>query len=363
MSIQQFHESPNTADEAHVSLLRLADGVLSTRKQALLVLFYPGDLSISEEQIEQLHTVLTQRGLSKSQPLESLDVLIHTYGGEPTAAYRLAQVIRNFSKNVNFLVPEYAFSGGTIICLAGDKILMGDYAVLSPIDITLHRLHFNQSEEEPKFPDEQEPEEIELVAIDHFIKVAVQARIEIEREFRMKGFQEAKSQVESEMLRQMVEELGVIEIGKFYREKNLTQAYASELLTSYMFTDKLGDDPVIEKILRRLIVESPSHGFPMDFHICRDIGLNVEEMDEDLAKVTRDLTRHMQEMVNRGWICERNDGPRLPFLELFSYPMVNSEIAAEQPMTEDQKYEELRTGDEDKREESKSARGASAYRG
>ena len=303
------------------------------RQQPLLVLFYPGDISISEEQIEQLHTLLTQRGLKKSKPMESLDVLIHTYGGEPTAAYRLAQVIRNFSENVHFLVPEYAFSGGTIICLAGDDILMGDYAVLSPIDITLHRQSVDDGEEEAKFPDEQETEEIELVAIDHFIKVAVQARMEMEREFRLKGFQEARSQVESDMLCKMVEELGVIEIGKFYREKNLTQAYASELLTSYMFTDRSASQYTIERILRRLIVESPSHGFPMDYHICRDIGLKVEEMEESLAESARGLTRYMQEMVTQGWICERGLGPRLPFFEFFQYPIIKEEDTVAKPVT------------------------------
>lgn len=362
MTVQNLHDSPK-ADQVHSFLLELASKVCSDRRRPLLVLFYPGDLSISEEQIEQLHIVLTQRGLSRGHPLDALDVLIHTYGGEPTAAYRLAQVIRNFSKNVEFLVPEYAFSGGTIICLSGDKILLGDYAVLSPIDITLHRSTDDQCEEEPKFPTEQETEEIELVAIDHFIKVAVQARIEIEREFRLKGFQEAKSQVESEMLRQMVEELGVIEIGKFYREKNLTQAYASELLTSYMFTSKQGDDPTIEGILRRLIVESPSHGFPMDYHICRDIGLDVAEMEEELADDTRNLTRHLQAMVSKGLICDRNSRPRLPFFELFGYSANNSGNAVVQPITEAKPYGELRNDNEYEREESNQSDGNGAHGG
>src|SRR3712207_8898917 len=44
-----------------------------------------------------------------------------------TVAYRLAQVVRDFTKEATFLVPEYAYSGGTLMCLAGNKILLGDY--------------------------------------------------------------------------------------------------------------------------------------------------------------------------------------------------------------------------------------------
>ena len=320
-------EGMTNRERAHAELVDLARSVVNARQHPLLVLFYPGGLSIAEEQIEQLHTLLTRRGLKRSSLLDSLDVLIHTYGGEPTAAYRLAQVIRNFAKRVHFLVPEYAFSGGTLICLAGDDILLGDYAVLSPIDITLHGPPPNQGLEDPKFPEEETPE-IELVAIDHFIKAAVQARIEVEREFRLKGFSLARSQVESEMLRQMVEELGVIEIGRFYREKNLTLAYANELLTSYMFVDKPDTERSIQRILSRLIVESPSHEFPMDYHICVDVGLEVDEMDEDLGALTRQLTRRLQDMDNGGLLSDRAHGQVLPFFELFHYPVSEANDSA-----------------------------------
>ena len=125
--------------ESTNALRELVQQIESVRERPLLVMFYPDDLLIEEEQIEQLHALLKSRGLRKGAPLDSLDVLIHTCGGDPTAAYRLAQVIRNFANEVDFLVPEYAFSSGTIVCLGGERILMGDYAVLSPIDITVFR--------------------------------------------------------------------------------------------------------------------------------------------------------------------------------------------------------------------------------
>ena len=289
---------------------------MRVRERALLVMFYPDDLLIEEEQIEQLHALLKSRGLRKSAPLDALDVLIHTYGGDPTTAYRLAQVIRNFANEVDFLVPEHAYSGGTIVCLGGERILMGDYAVLSPIDMTIFRSSEDLDEEPSGEDGDQEDEGIELVAIDHFIKLAVRARIELEREFGRQGLQDADSNAEGEMLTAMVEELGVIEIGQLYRQKDLTQVYANELLTSYMFAGEPGSHATIERILSRLIFDAPSHDFAMDYHICLDVGIKVEEMDEELAECSTELTKLLQMMAERRLICKKSRGTRLPFFDL-----------------------------------------------
>ena len=80
---------------------------------------------------------LREAGVTKEDKLQSLDVLVHTFGGDPTGAYRLGQTLRLLSSKLEFLVPEYAFSAGSLLCLSGDMIWLGDNAGLSPFDITL----------------------------------------------------------------------------------------------------------------------------------------------------------------------------------------------------------------------------------
>ena len=202
------------------------------------------------------------------------------------------------------------------MCLAGDVIL-GDYAVLSPIDITVERHTPGNGDEEPKFPDEEDSNtEIELVAIDHFINAAVQARIAMEREFRRRNWTEARSDAESAMLREMVAELGVLQIAKIYREKNITREYARELLSSYMLS---GAQSRIESVLRRLVVENPSHEFDLDYHLCVDIGLRVSEMPSELSLATKGLVRHLDLMAREQWIGETSRRARLPFFQYFEY--------------------------------------------
>lgn len=139
MTLVASRQTAGKCESANV-LREIVQQILRVRERALLVMFYPDDLLIDEEQIKQLHGLLKSRGLRKEAPLDSLDVLIHTYGGDPTAAYRLAQVIRNFANEVDFLVPEYAFSGGTIVCLGRRTHFTG--RLCSPVTYRHHDISF-----------------------------------------------------------------------------------------------------------------------------------------------------------------------------------------------------------------------------
>ncbi len=50
------------------------------------------------------------------------------------AALQIAGAIRNHKAKVTAFVPHYAMSGGTLITLAADEVVMSQYAVLGPID-------------------------------------------------------------------------------------------------------------------------------------------------------------------------------------------------------------------------------------
>lgn len=65
---------------------------------------------------------------------EKLTVILTTGGGSATATERLVNIFRHFYRIVDFLVPDYAYSAGTILCLSGDNILMNYNSVLGPID-------------------------------------------------------------------------------------------------------------------------------------------------------------------------------------------------------------------------------------
>jgi ClpP class serine protease len=63
-----------------------------------------------------------------------IDLILHTPGGLVLAAEQIAHAVRDHPARVTVLVPHYAMSGGTLIALAADEIVMDPHAVLGPVD-------------------------------------------------------------------------------------------------------------------------------------------------------------------------------------------------------------------------------------
>ncbi len=76
--------------------------------------------------IEQLN-----KGKKKN---DSLYIILTTQGGSAIAVERYVNIVRNHYGEVNFIIPDYAYSAGTIFCLSGDNIHMDYFSVLGPID-------------------------------------------------------------------------------------------------------------------------------------------------------------------------------------------------------------------------------------
>ncbi len=65
---------------------------------------------------------------------EPIDLILHTPGGMELAAEQIARALAGRKSPVTVFVPHYAMSGGTLIALAADKIVMDSNAVLGPVD-------------------------------------------------------------------------------------------------------------------------------------------------------------------------------------------------------------------------------------
>ncbi len=63
-----------------------------------------------------------------------IDFVLHTPGGLVLAAMQIARAIEAHKAKVTVYVPVYAMSGGTLIALAADEIVLGEFSVLGPID-------------------------------------------------------------------------------------------------------------------------------------------------------------------------------------------------------------------------------------
>jgi ClpP class serine protease len=65
---------------------------------------------------------------------QPIDMILHTPGGLVLAAEQISKALADHKGKVTVFVPHYAMSGGTLIALAADEIVMDPNAVLGPVD-------------------------------------------------------------------------------------------------------------------------------------------------------------------------------------------------------------------------------------
>jgi len=82
--------------------------------------------------IEDSEQVL--RAIRMTPPDMPIDLVLHTPGGLVLAAEQIACALKRHPGKVTVFIPHYAMSGGTLIALAADEIVMDPNAVLGPVD-------------------------------------------------------------------------------------------------------------------------------------------------------------------------------------------------------------------------------------
>ena len=103
--------------------------VLIHRQESMNLLGFPImryiDVNDSEEVIRAIHL---------TAPDLPLDIILHTPGGLVLSSIQIARAVRRHQGKVTVHVPHYAMSGGTMIALAADEIVLDEHAVLGPLD-------------------------------------------------------------------------------------------------------------------------------------------------------------------------------------------------------------------------------------
>ncbi len=99
------------------------------RQETMSVLGFPIMRYIDVNDAEDV-----MRACAMTDPEVPLDIVLHTPGGLVLASLQIAQAVRQHKGKVTVFVPHYAMSGGTLIALAADEIVMSPHAVLGPVD-------------------------------------------------------------------------------------------------------------------------------------------------------------------------------------------------------------------------------------
>jgi len=103
--------------------------ILIHRQETMSLLGFPFfrfiDINDSEEVLRAIHM---------TDPKLPLDLVLHTPGGLVLASLQIARAVKEHPGRVTVFVPHHAMSGGTLIALSADEIIMSPHAVLGPVD-------------------------------------------------------------------------------------------------------------------------------------------------------------------------------------------------------------------------------------
>lgn len=103
--------------------------LLIHRQESISLLGIPLSRYISIEDSEQI-----LRAIRLTPPNVPIDLILHTPGGLVLATEQIARALIRHQGKVTVFVPHYAMSGGTMLALASDEIVMDENAVLGPVD-------------------------------------------------------------------------------------------------------------------------------------------------------------------------------------------------------------------------------------
>lgn len=185
---------------------------------------------------------------------ESVDVLIHSTGGDPLAAWKLMSVLRERFKRVDVLVPYMAFSAATLFTLGADEIVLHPHASLGPID---PQIYINQPDRTVRqFAYEDVGAFIRFLATD--VRVTEQVHV-------------------SAIIEKLFSVVDPVNVGAAKRASELSSSVGERLLSMHMITSE--DKARAKEIAQNLDKSFFAHGDAVSRTRARELQLKIAEDD------------------------------------------------------------------------------------
>jgi hypothetical protein len=201
--------------------------------------------------------------------VKKISLLLYTSGGDMLAPIRIVKLIRNHCDEFEVLVPYKAHSGGTLICLGADTIVMGKLGELTPVDPTTGH-PFNP----PNPTNPQQRLEVSVEDLNSYLLFA-------------KEKAGVKDEQMIEAYKMLVDKLHPLSIGNAYRAYRMTRMLTERLLWLHM--DKKKDEELIKKIVKEMTGDITIHAYPIDRDEAVELGLKIEKAQDGLDKIMREL--------------------------------------------------------------------------
>jgi len=234
-------------------------------RKSKVVVYYSIDI-LSGHDAEILFDLL--QGVGKQQ---KLDLFLLSPGGYADPAFKMAKLCRDFSQdNFGVIIPHYAKSAATLLCLGSDELVMGHASEIGPTDPRIE------------------------IKDEYGRKINVSAT-SVEDALKVVEEYTKKDPVKSLKYMPLLEKINLNTLGEYRRALLSSRHYAQELLK----TGKLLKDPSKYKsVAKKLATNYYSHGYPIKSDTAKaDLGFNITEADKDLWQAIWQLHKLYDAMI------------------------------------------------------------------
>jgi hypothetical protein len=252
---------------------------LENRLGAKVLTLVTGDRQGMETRIAPDILSLVSEHLASIGSTEKLALFIYTPGGDTIVGWGLVNLLRQYCKRLEVLVPFRALSCGTLIALGADSIVMGKHGLLSPVDPSVSS-PFN-----PSAPGQSVPGMVSLlpVSVEDMVGFLDLAKHEL-------GLRSEESR--TALLRMLADKVHPLALGAVYRAREQTASLAKRLLLTHS-----DDGRRIDRITSRLTIELPTHNYLIGRAEAVEIQLAVSEPTQEVDGIMWSLYKEYEDWL------------------------------------------------------------------
>lgn len=207
-----------------------------------------------------------------------IDVVLHSLGGDPNAAYVIIKTLRKFFGRVNMIIPAYAKSAATLLALGASEIILDSFGEFGPLDTQVAR----ERNDSPTFQwqtalvDESSLEMIEKRANAQFFKLFTDIYCNNEVNIERTELSRQVLHFLAEFYSPLLHKVDPYQLGENNRNLGIAETYGGKILALY-------SDISVEqgsRLVHFLAHQCPHHGYIIDDVELRNFGMHAKHSSE-----------------------------------------------------------------------------------
>jgi Serine dehydrogenase proteinase len=229
-------------------------------------------------------------GYPKSPPEETINVILDSTGGPLDSAFRTVLYLSRYAKALNIYVPRKAKSASTLIAVGASTIVMSPFGELGPLDTQIR---------DPRNPTDyisaldcyQSVDYVREFGFSTLSQALKQLAAVTQGKLLLTDSLDAAAKFAIGSITPMLSQTRSLDFGAWGRSLKMGERYAQILIARGGQVEQAKS----ERIASRLVYGYTHHVFPIDLAEAADIGLNPQEMPEDVYDCAIEIVRACDE--------------------------------------------------------------------